>query len=163
MNIVNDVIVTITWSELSLFFCLHRKKNPAKGTFSKVWWSGRHSCLTKTMLEVQTLPLFTFWVRWHVRGLTVHEAFWKVQKTANLLQKNKEGDIGAQCGCQCALAGDQVETFGCLDGTLLPPGCVLRADSGCTVIRDHFPVAGVEKYKKLLWLRVYVQENTNSP
>lgn len=72
------------------------------------------------------------------------------QKTAHLLQKNKEGDIGAQCGCQRALAGDQVETFGCLDRTLLPLGCVLCADSSCTVIRDHFSVARVEKHKKIL-------------
>lgn len=80
--------------------------------------------------------------------MTVHEAFWEVQKTAHLLQKNKEGDIGAQRGCQRALARDQVETFGCLDGTLLPPGSVLSTDSSCTVIRDHFPVAGGGKTQK---------------
>lgn len=71
-----------------------------------------------------------------------------MQKRAYLLQKNKEGDIGAQGGCQRALAGHQVETFGCLDGTLLPPGCVLYADPSCTVIRDHFPVAGGGKAQK---------------
>lgn len=65
----------------------------------------------------------------------------KKEQSSNLFQENKEGDIGAQRGRQRALAGDQVETFGCLDGTLLPPGCVLHADSSCTVIRHHFPVA----------------------
>lgn len=69
-------------------------------------------------------------------------------KTAYLLQENEEGDIGAQSGCQRALTGDQVETFGCLDGTLLPPGSVLHADSSCTVIRDNFPVAGGGKTQK---------------
>lgn len=73
--------------------------------------------------------------------------FLRVQEAAHLLQKNKEGDIGAQCGCQRALAGDQVETSGCLDGTLLPPGCVLHADPSCTVIRDHFSVAGMGKHR----------------
>lgn len=62
-----------------------------------------------------------------------------------LLEINKEGDIGAQCGRQRTLAGDQVETFGCLDGTLLPPGCVLHADSSCTVVRHHFPIAASGK------------------
>lgn len=71
-----------------------------------------------------------------------------LKSASHLLQKNKEGDIGAQCGCHCALAGDQVETFGRLDGTLLPPGCVLCADPGCTVIRDHFSVAVVGKTSK---------------
>lgn len=80
-----------------------------------------------------------------------------VQKTAHLLQKNKECDIGAQCGCQRALAGDQVETFGCLGGTLLPLGCVLCADSSGTVIRDHFPVA-VKKHKKLINLSIDVDK-----
>ena len=81
-----------------------------------------------------------------------NSSFWEAQKTVYLLKKNKEGDIGSQCSCQRALAGDQVETSGCLDGTLLPSGCVLHADSSCTVIRHHFSVAGVGEHKKLVWL-----------
>lgn len=67
------------------------------------------------------------------------------KKTAYLLQKDQEGDVGAQCGCQRSLLGDQVETFGGLDRTLLPFGFVLHTDSSRAVIRDHFPVAGGEK------------------
>jgi len=70
--------------------------------------------------------------------------------TAYLLQKDQEGDVGAQCGCQRPLTGNQVETFGCLDGTLMSPGCVLHTDSSCTVIGDYFPVAGREWQECLL-------------
>lgn len=62
-----------------------------------------------------------------------------------LLQKNKEGDVGAKGGRQCALTGHQVKTFGRLDLALLPLGCVLHADSSWTVIWDDFSVAGKEK------------------
>lgn len=74
--------------------------------------------------------------------------FKKEQKTAYLLQKNQEGDIGAQSGWQRALTGDQVETFGSLDGTLLPAGGVHHTDSRRAVIGDNFPVAAGGQIQK---------------
>lgn len=97
----------------------------------------------KKKVEGRTFPLSAF--RWRAcpgSSWVSPRLPQKSRKRANLFQENQEGDIGAQRGRQRALAGDQVETFGCLDGTLLPPGCVLHADSSCTVIRDHFSVAG---------------------